>query len=341
MNRRASRRRTGRSPHRRLEIERRRPGVGAGFTIIELLVVLVIIAILTGLLIPAVQSVRESARRVQCSNHLRQMALATESHVQAFGIFPDGGENCWIPRSWIEQPAGNSPGAPQLAPLQAWGWAYQILPFMEQQAVWALPRDAAVAGSLIPLHYCPTRRAPSLVLNTAPNGPDWSWGPRGMLDYAANGGPNCSNVAGWGIYGDAPSGPIVRRGRGSVRPATIRDGLSNTLLLGEKWLNVAYAGKVHMGDDDNGFASGWDFDNVRWGCFPPEADVNDANMKLHSAGGQAYAPQRGAFGSSHPGSFTIALCDGSVRPIGYEVDFSLFRSISHRSDGRPTTLLSP
>ena len=329
---------TGRSPRHRLETQRRCPAAWAGFTLVELLIVIVIIAILMALLIPAVQGVRESARRVQCSNHVRQMALATDSHLHSFGIFPDGGDNCWVPRSWIEQPSGNSPGSPQLAPLQAWGWAYQILPFMEQQAAWALPSDAAVAATLIPLHYCPTRRAPALVENTAPNGPNWSWGRRGMLDYAANGGRDCTNVAGWGIYGDASTGPIVRRGRGLVRPATIKDGLSNTMLLGEKWLNVAYAGTVHMGDDDNGFASGWDFDNVRWACFPPERDVNDPNMKLHYGGGQAYAPQRGGFGSSHPGSFTIALCDGSVRPIDYEVDFTVFRAISHRSDGQAITL---
>src|SRR5215470_882366 len=117
--------RRGRSP--------RRPG----FTLIELLVVIAIIGILIGLLLPAVQKVREAANRARCQNNLKQIGLAFHNHHDALGLFPNGGEQYWCARTMTGS-------TPNVAPTQNWSCFYQILPYMEQTALWAQTTDAAV-----------------------------------------------------------------------------------------------------------------------------------------------------------------------------------------------------
>ena len=300
-----------------------------GFTLVELLVVITIIGILVGLLLPAVQSARESGRMVQCKNNLVQISKASLNHESTHGYLPDGGEHFWRQRT------KDADGVPCIAPDQHWGWGYQILPFIEQTNLWKEPNDAKVASVALPFYYCPTRRQPMTVDNQG-NGPAWSHGPRGMLDYAGNGGQICEYFGAWGIRGEGLDGAITRRPDGStnrgglVFNAVIRDGTSNTMMFGEKRMNASLTGTQDLGDDDGGFADGWDFDNIRWGCYPPGADIYDGAMPIHRG---AYAVERGGFGSSHAEGFNAALCDGSVRFVSYNVDFRQFRFFSNRSDG--------
>src|SRR5215468_8014365 len=103
-----------------------------GFTLTELLVVIAIIAILIALLVPAVHRVRETANIAQCKNQLKQMGLAFHSHHDVFNVFPSGGRAWWDNndrRKLRGQPTGYQD--------QAWGWMYQILPYIEQQDLWA------------------------------------------------------------------------------------------------------------------------------------------------------------------------------------------------------------
>jgi prepilin-type N-terminal cleavage/methylation domain-containing protein/prepilin-type processing-associated H-X9-DG protein len=143
-----------------------------GFTLVELLVVIAIIGILIALLLPAVQFARESARRMQCSNNLKQLGLAVHNHHDALGILPHGG-NTWQCIPIYDWP-GDIPG-PAAKEQQLCGWGFQILPYLEQTAIWegsgasqvqqasqtpTMAKQMIAISSPIQVFYCPTRRQP-------------------------------------------------------------------------------------------------------------------------------------------------------------------------------------
>jgi prepilin-type N-terminal cleavage/methylation domain-containing protein len=278
-----------------------------GFTLIELLVVIAIIAVLLGMLLAAAQKAREAANRVRCMNNLKQITTAFHVHHDTFGYLPDGGEDWTSPRSWV----GN---APAVAPQQVWGWAYQILPYIEQSALWAEPKDSEVEPVAIPIYFCPSRRSPMVI------------GGRAMIDYAGNAGTDTSMPSG-GNPGSGQDGTVVRRWLPNTTRSLpvaldssgIPDGTSNTLLLGEKHMDLANLGK-DQADDDQGFSDGWDWDIVRWGIDQPIKDSDTWNGV--------------AFGSSHPSGFCAAFADGSIRIIRYDIKLAVFKNVCSRNDGQ-------
>src|ERR1700704_3934696 len=123
------------SNSRRLRLPSRR--MRDGFTLVELLVVIAIIGILVALLLPAIQSAREAARRTQCKNHLKQIGLGVLHHVDSFKFFPTGG-TVYSPE--ISDYIVN--GRPLGSDKQGLGWAYQILPYLEESAIKGITTEA-------------------------------------------------------------------------------------------------------------------------------------------------------------------------------------------------------
>lgn len=277
----------------------------SGFTLIELLVVIAIIAVLIGLLVPAVQKVREAAARMQCGNNLKQMGLAMHNHNDALGRLPDGGTIPWSNSLTSEA-----------------GWAYQILPYIEQDNT-AKQAYATAANVGIKMYFCPSRR------------PVTYYNGHALMDYAAATPADAPNSWDqfwygntWGVpTGVVYRGMIVRKGTssGKVTLANIPDGTSNTLLVSEKQLNPANyaAGDWH---DDCGWIDGWDPDTMRYTGFQPAPD-------------RSYGPNGGyVFGSTHPSGIQALMGDGSVRTIPYSINLTVFNYLGNRMDGQVVTI---
>jgi prepilin-type N-terminal cleavage/methylation domain-containing protein/prepilin-type processing-associated H-X9-DG protein len=165
---------------------------GDGFTLVELLVVIAIIGILVALLLPAIQAAREAARRTQCRNNLRNIGLAVQNCYDTYKYFPTGGNTPNPALQWYLQDSYTVPN-PQLrkgpanGPLtQGLGWMYQILPYMEENAIRTIVQQSEIQKYPIPLYNCPSRRGPTF-LNVVGGG--------SLVDYAAaTAGPSRSEI---------------------------------------------------------------------------------------------------------------------------------------------------
>jgi prepilin-type N-terminal cleavage/methylation domain-containing protein/prepilin-type processing-associated H-X9-DG protein len=148
-----------------------------GFTLVELLVVIAIIGVLVALLLPAIQAAREAARRAQCQNNLRQIGLAMENHVSAQTVYPTGGNSPNPDIANYTSGGRNNPGLPNGPHKQGLGWAYQILPYLEQNAIKGIVTQLQLQQSVVPGYFCPSRRSPDKVAGVG--------GLTTLMDYAA------------------------------------------------------------------------------------------------------------------------------------------------------------
>lgn len=323
-----------------------------GFTLVELLVVITIIGILIALLLPAVQAAREAARRAQCINNLKQLGLAAHNHVLSNGFYPSSGWGYM----WTGDPDMG------FGKRQPGGWIYGSLPYMEQQAIFNIgkgitdysAKKAALKdqkAAVLTMTICPSRRR---AIGYPAGEPSFNADTGAVLsktDYAGNGG-TYKILGYWAVtYPDAmknintspppdpdPNFNGVTGMFSEVTVADVRDGTSNTLYAGEKYLNPLLYATGTDGADNNSQFQGNDWDTNRW---TTELD-SSGNLNTGTVGERkpiqdtpGVNTMASSFGSAHAGAFNACLCDGSVRSINYGVDLVVYACLGNRRDNRP------
>jgi prepilin-type N-terminal cleavage/methylation domain-containing protein len=288
--------------------------VQAGFTLLELLVVIAIIAVLIGLLLPAVQKVREAAARVRCANNLKQVGLALHAYHDAIGGFPPGHRD---PRP-----------LPDFGP--GWGWAAYLLPYLEQDNLYrALGVNSQQLGGGANLAPATPLTQTALGVFICPSDPGPLTNPyydfHGKSNYRGVGGSNwkmqntpIGYVWSDGLLNDSANGTFWRNSR--VRLADITDGTSNTLVVGETALDQARDkwGGIWVGSVRRDGTLLW-VSSVYWSVDTDTLRINGSD--------------KWGFCSPHPGGAYFLRGDAGVSFVRDQTDPGVVVAMCGRNDG--------
>lgn len=296
-----------------------------GFTLVELLVVIAIIGVLIALLLPAVQQAREAARRMQCSNQLKQIGLAMHNYHDTYQVFPAGSINL---------------DTTTAANKSLTNWAVSILPFLEQSALFAQYNQSVhnshtdnqdVLTTILPAMLCPsdvnsevlTKPSQLISIDIAPGSYKGNIGRRfrganGYFDYP----PYAGTYTGAEKASIGPLHVTGVNGLSCERFATITDGSTNTLLVGE------YHTKT-MDDRKAFWASSHAFHNLAAAQPESYTRIPDFEACWAATGNTQHWKCYRAFGALHAaGTMNFVMCDGSVSSIPQTIDNVIFEALS-------------
>jgi prepilin-type N-terminal cleavage/methylation domain-containing protein/prepilin-type processing-associated H-X9-DG protein len=332
-----------------------------GFTLLELLVVIGIIAVLIGLLVPAVQKVREAASRLQCQNNLKQLGLALHNYHGVVGTFPPA-----IVTADSALTQASLTGFTLLLPHLEQGNTQRQYNF---EAPWYDPSNASMVGIEIPLFYCPSNRTRGVV-DLAPIAVEWNTKlppAAAGCDYAFSKGANAAILRNWdktpitvrGVFGIRRESDV----RAGVRLIEITDGTSSTFAMGDASAGTPsyYVRDVTTPDQlflspktgqpvilEQSWSAAGITDNTRpwygsllavtaqYGLAPDPRDepmnrrpatptIFGGDPKGDNARGLDFV---GGFRSLHPGGCNFLFCDGSVRFVTQTVQPQTYRALS-------------
>ena len=317
----------------------------SAFTLVELLVVIAIIGVLVGLLLPAVQSAREAARRMQCTNNLKQVGLALHTYHDSLRRIPPGG--IWWTNALTDPNFQNNRGSMLLHLTQfiEQGNTYRLFDFNrppEYQLVPGSPTEY-IAGQVISVYRCPSDNSPTYNAEVRDG---VAAGKLALFSYAGSKGPTstgdnaagrCPERAAWDTYNfstndQTPAGPFTRLGRiYTAKLAEVTDGLSNTLFIGEVRGNCslpATRGWVH-GSNLNGMIST---------IYPINYDSCSKDLSRGPCRWWDNWSTNFGFKSLHTGGANFALGDGSVHFVSQTIDHWTYQYLGGKAEGKVASI---